>query len=90
MILKSSGRLLKKEEERNKNTNIYILPIHLSYIFDIYEVKTKMVMVNVDGAEYLKAKEIINKDKIKYPTLKNYVDTALKNMNKKEKEAYRK
>ncbi len=49
-----------------------------------------MVMVNVDGAEYLKAKEIINKDKIKYPTLKNYVDTALKNMNKKEKEAYRK
>ena len=43
-----------------------------------------MVMVDIDNKEYMKAKQIIQKDRVRFPTLRAYVSLAVREKNKKE------
>ena len=43
-----------------------------------------MVMVDIENEEYQQAKKIIEKDRVKYPTLRGYVNLAIREKNKKE------
>jgi hypothetical protein len=42
-----------------------------------------MAIINIDEKEYKRALEIVKKDKLANPTLKNYVSKALKEYNDK-------
>lgn len=45
-----------------------------------------MVMVDIDEELYQKIKPVVEKDRIKYPNLKNFVNKAVRNFIKKEGE----
>lgn len=36
-----------------------------------------MTLVNIDNEVYNLAKEYVNKDRIKYPTIKNFIDRCI-------------
>lgn len=51
----------------------------------MYNISTiYMVMVDIENKEYKQAKQIIENDRVKYPTLRGYVNLAIREKNKKE------
>lgn len=44
-----------------------------------------MAIVNIDEDEYNTAIDIVNSDKVLFPTLKNYVSKAVREFNNKNK-----
>ena len=45
-----------------------------------------MTLVNLDNDVYEQAKEFVNKDRVRYPTVKNFVDRVVLQKLQEEKE----
>jgi len=43
-----------------------------------------MVMVHIDENEYKAAKQIVMKDRVKYPSMRHYINMAIREKNQKE------